>query len=190
MTTIIAIQSNKWAVAGADTRSTDSTGSPVVMATSKIINNSGILIAGAGSVRGCNIMQFQFQPPKPVGDLDKYMSRRFIPAMRKAFQDGGFDIKQDSQAAEHDSEFIVIVRGNVYLISDDYSWERSRSGVYAIGSGSAFALGALAALNPTSKWDDPLKAETDISQALDIAARYDIYTSAPFDILMQRKAVQ
>lgn len=172
---------------GADRRSTDSSGTAVVMDTSKIIENNGYLIAGAGSVRGCNILQYGFKPPKPVGDLDIFFTKRFIPAMRKAFLEAGYDIKQESAAAEHDSEFIISVRGRVYLISDDYSWERSKSGLYVAGSGAHYALGALEAL--TNGGSQHLyiqtKAKELIETALRTSCRLDPFSSFPYDIEKQ-----
>ncbi len=49
MTTLAAIQGNGWAVIGCDSRSSDESGRPIDMATHKIIENNGILIAGSGA---------------------------------------------------------------------------------------------------------------------------------------------
>jgi ATP-dependent protease HslVU (ClpYQ) peptidase subunit len=157
------------------------------MDTSKIVENSGYLIAGAGSVRGCNILQYGFKPPKPSGDLDVFFTKRFIPAMRKAFLEAGYDIKQESAAAEHDSEFIIAVKGRIYLISDDYSWERSKSGFYAAGSGGHYALGALEALSDESvKFLYSQRIATEMIQtALKTSCRLDPYSSFPYDIVKQ-----
>lgn len=184
MTTLIAVQGNGWAMVGADRRSTDSNDVPVRMATSKIVEVGSFLIAGAGSVRNCNVLQYGWTPPKPVGDLDKFMTRRFIPAMRENFQKAGIDLKADSTAAEHDSEFMVLVRGQVYMVSDDYSWERSASGLYAGGSGGSAALGAMMALG----WhvDDPKITKQNMLTALEIASELDINSSRPYDICLQK----
>lgn len=187
MTTLVAIQGDGWAVVGADRRSTDSSGTAVVMATSKIVENNGYLIAGAGSVRGCNILQYGFKPPKPIGDLDVFMTRKFIPAMREAFLKAGYDIKQESAAAEHDSEFIIAVKGQVYLISDDYSWERSNSGFYTAGSGGHYALGALEALadNLLENGKGITRAKLWTEAALEVSCRLDPFSSYPYDIFVQ-----
>ena len=184
MTTLIAIQGDNWAMVGADRRSTDSVDVPVVMATSKIVENNGYLIAGAGSVRNCNVIQYGFTPPRPTGDLDKFITRRFIPAMREAFQKAGVDLKAESQAAEHDSEFIILIKGRVYLVSDDYSWERSTEGVYVGGSGGRLALGAIKALGWNSR--DPKVTKGNLEIALQIASECDINSAPPFDILLQK----
>lgn len=187
MTTLVAIQGNGFSILGADRRSTDSSGTAVVMGTSKIVENNGYLIAGAGSVRGCNILQYGFKPPRPSGDLDVFFTKRFIPAMRKVFLEAGYDIKQDSAAAEHDSEFIISVKGRIYLISDDYSWERSKSGFYAAGSGGHYALGSLetSSLNSVKYLNSKLVAQEMIETALRVSCRLDPYSSFPYDLIKQ-----
>ena len=113
MTTLAAIQGDGWAVIGCDSRSSDDSGRPMNLATHKIIENNGILIAGSGSSRGSNILQFGWKAPKPTvnENLDKFMTQKFIPQMRQAFIDAGYDMKEDGDAAEHDSSFIIVVRG-------------------------------------------------------------------------------
>lgn len=145
MTTIVGVQGNGWAVLGSESRSTNDISNMVNMATQKIKVLGPYLIAGAGAVRGCNILQHGWTPPKPRGDLDRFMTKIFIPSMRKAFLDAGYDMKAESQAAEHDSEFLVAVNGVIYAIFEDYSWERSADPYYVIGSGGKYALGAIMA---------------------------------------------
>lgn len=175
MTTIVGIQGDGWAVLGSDSRSTSDAGSMVNMATPKIVQNGPYLIAGAGSVRGCNILQFGWTPPKPRGDLDKFMTKHFIPAMRKVFLENGYDIKAESQAAEHDSEFLVAIDGVIYPIYDDYSWERSADPYYTIGSGGKYALGALMASSYEYTFN-PEGAEKLVYEAISIAIDCDQYS--------------
>jgi ATP-dependent protease HslVU (ClpYQ) peptidase subunit len=56
--------------------------------------------------------------------------------------------------------------------------------LYGVGSGSAYALGALAGQLPNLA--DPEWATDQILEALAIAAKYDINTAAPFQIEVQR----
>jgi len=171
MTTLAAIQGDGWAVIGSDSLSTDDSGRPIQMATPKIVQNGAYLIAGAGSVRGCNILQYGWTPPKPRGDLDKFMTKTFIPAMRKAFLEAGYDMKQDSSEALHDSEFLVIVHGIIYPIFEDYSWERSTEPFYVSGSGGGFALGALKALelDIQNEWEARQAIEKSINEPITVS---------------------
>jgi ATP-dependent protease HslVU (ClpYQ) peptidase subunit len=99
------------------------------------------------------------------------MTKTFIPAMRKAFLDAGYDMKQDSSSALHDSEFIVIVHGVIYPIFEDYSWERSKDPFYVSGSGGAYALGALKMQDISV--DDEWSAWSAIEKAINIAIECD-----------------
>jgi ATP-dependent protease HslVU (ClpYQ) peptidase subunit len=188
MTTLAAVQGKGWAVIGCDSRSSDESGRPMDMATHKIIENNGVLIAGSGAGRGSNLLQFGWKAPKPTAaeDLDKFMTQKFIPAMRKLFVDSGYDMKEDGDAASHDSSFLIVVRGVIYPVFEDYSWDRDTRGVYYSGSGGDIALGALEALCV----DDPELtadyAETLVKHAIEIASKWDIYTAGPVIIKTQR----
>jgi ATP-dependent protease HslVU (ClpYQ) peptidase subunit len=180
MTTLVAIQGDGWSVLGCDSRSSDESGRPIDMVTHKIIENNGILIAGSGSGRGSNIMQFGWKAPKPTAaeDLDVFITQKFIPSMRQAFVDAGYDMKEDGDAAAHDSSFLVSVRGVIYPIFEDYSWDRDIRGVYYSGSGGDVALGALEAFN-IKALTKPESVEKAIRKAIQIAAQWDIYTAEP-----------
>jgi len=186
MTTLVAIQGNGWSVIGCDSRASDEDGRYMELSTSKIIDNNGVLIAVSGASRGGNITQFGWKPPKPRAgeDLDKFVTKRFIPSMRKAFQDAGFEGKEDGDAAWHDSNLLVSLRGVVYPIFNDYSWDReARRGYYA-GSGGDVALGALEALDYTriTTHED---AEKGVRRAIEIACKHDIYSGGEIHTYIQ-----
>jgi len=180
MTTLVAIQGDGWSVLGCDSRSSDESGRPMDMATHKIIENNGILIAGSGAGRGSNILQFGWKAPKPTAgvNLDTWVTQTFIPAMRKVFIDAGYDMKEDGEAAEHDSSFLISVKGVIYPIFEDYSWDRDIRGIYYGGSGGDVALGALEALN-IQALTKPESVEKAVRKAITIAAQWDIYTAEP-----------
>lgn len=177
MTTLAAIQGDGWSVIGCDSRASDDDGRYMELATSKIIENNGVLIAVSGASRGGNITQFGWKPPKPKAteDLDLFMTRRFIPSMRKAFIEAGYDGKEDGDSAWHDSNLLISVRGTIYPIFNDYSWDREARRVYYSGSGGSVALGALEALN-YSKLTSPESAEKALRKAIEIACKHDIYS--------------
>lgn len=186
MTTLAAIQGDGWSVIGCDSRASDEEGRYMELATSKIIDNNGVLIAVSGASRGGNITQFGWKPPKPrVGeDLDKFMTRRFIPSMRKAFIEAGYDGKEDGDAAWQDSNLLVSVRGTIYPIFNDYSWDREARRVYYAGSGGDVALGALEALN-YSRITTPAAAEKVLRKAIEVACKHDIYSGGEIHTYIQ-----
>ena len=180
MTTLAAIQGDGWTVIGCDSRSSDERGRPIDMATNKIIENNGILIAGSGAGRGSNLLQFGWKPPRPKAseDLDLFMTKRFIPSMRKFFIEAGYDMKEDGDAAAHDSQFIVSIRGVLYPIFEDYSWDRDTRGIYYSGSGGDIAIGAMEALG-ASRVVSATSAEKIIKKAIEISTKWDIYSHGP-----------
>jgi hypothetical protein len=180
MTTLAAIQGDGWSVIGCDSRSSDDSGRPIDMATPKIVDNNGILIAGSGAGRGSNLLQYGWKAPKPrVGeDLDLFVTQKFIPAMRKLFVDAGYDMKEDGDAAAHDSQFLISIRGIIYPIFEDYSWDRDVRGIYYSGSGGDIAIGVMEALR-INRVETATQAEKIIKKAIDIASKWDIYTGGP-----------
>ena len=78
----------------------------------------------------------------------------------------------------HDSSFLVSVKGVVYPIFEDYSWDRDVRGIYYSGSGGDVALGAMEALG-ISKVTTVESTEKIVRKAIEIASKWDIYTSKP-----------
>jgi ATP-dependent protease HslVU (ClpYQ) peptidase subunit len=64
--------------------------------------------------------------------------------------------------------------GEVFDISNDFSVLLNSDGIYGVGNGSKFAIGAL-------------YAGVSVEKALEIAANNDIYTSGPYQIVRQQK---
>ncbi len=187
MTTLVALQGDGWSVIGCDSRASDEHGRLTEMATHKIIDNKGVLIAGSGASRGSNILQFGWNPPKPrsAQDLDVFMTKTFIPAMREIFVKSGYDMKEDGDSAAHDSQFIVSIKGVIYPIYGDYSWDREERGIYYAGSGSDIALGALEALN-YKRVTTPEAAEKVLRKAIEIAIRHDVYSGGEIRTHIQK----
>jgi ATP-dependent protease HslVU (ClpYQ) peptidase subunit len=188
MTTLVAVQGDGWSVVGCDSRASDEDGRFMELATSKIIDNNGVLIAVSGASRGGNITQFGWKPPKPRGaeDLDVFMTKKFIPSMRAAFIKAGYDAKDDGDAAFQDSNLLVSIRGVVYPIFNDYSWDREERGIYYAGSGGDVALGALEALD-YKKCKTPEAVEKLVRKAVEIACKHDIYSGGKIHTHIQHE---
>ena len=184
MTTLAAFQGKGWAVIGCDSRASDDGGRAMDLATPKVVTNGEYLIAVSGSSRGGNIAQFGWTPPAPpqtsnLNSLDKFMTKRFIPSLRRAYMDAGYDAKDDGEAAWQDSNLLVAVRGIIYPIFNDYSWDRDVRNVYYGGSGGDVALGALVALGIEKLAEKPEAAEKVVRMAVAHACDWDVYTSKP-----------
>jgi ATP-dependent protease HslVU (ClpYQ) peptidase subunit len=190
MTTIAAIQGTSWVVMGADTQSTHDDYRRVKMSDDKVVNNNGILIAGCGSGRGMNLLQYVFKSPKPqpgrtIDQLDKWMSNIFIPDMRQTFMDHGYDMKDDGDYAQHDGVFLIAVQGTLYIIDDDYSWDRDIRNYITSGSGGDFAQGSLYSAGPKI-FTNITEAKKSMKNAIDAAKEFDVFSGGETRIYVQQ----
>jgi ATP-dependent protease HslVU (ClpYQ) peptidase subunit len=201
MTTIVAIQGDDYSVIGTDSRisSFDESGmafqiTTLGTGTSKVAQNGRYLLGAAGDVRAINILHHAFTPPTPSfktsgSHLDQFITQKFIPALRECFEETGYAMPENDQSshiAEQSSTILVVINGVVYIIDGDYSWTSDRTGIYAIGTGSSYALGALQALT-AGKQLTVQKAKLAINKALSITSKFDPYTGSPFQIFVQEQ---
>jgi ATP-dependent protease HslVU (ClpYQ) peptidase subunit len=202
MTTIVGLQGDNFAVVYVDSRisSSDSSGyisqiSTLKEGCGKVAVNGKYLLGAAGDVRAINILHHVFQPPTPPINmrgkkLDQFFTAKFIPALRECFEQQGYaipDIKEDKEhMAEQASTILVVIHGIIYVVDGDYSWTSDSSGMYALGSGSSYALGALQALVTNRKLTIP-QAKKLALKALSTAAKFDPYTGSPFHCHIQEQ---
>jgi len=185
MTTIAAIEGPDWVIIGADSMSSGEDGFSIAIPDGKIFNNNNIVFAGCGAVRGINILQHDFTPPEvDTDDIDKYITKELIPAMRNTFIEAGYELNKAESSVENDNVWIVVIKGKVYRIDSDYSWERTSDNMYVAGSGERFALGAMSALANGILVDDYIEARKIVSQALVIASKYDSSTGGKLTVLL------
>lgn len=201
MTTIVGIQGDTYALVATDSRisSFDSSGmafqvTTLGAGTSKIASNGKYILGAAGDVRAINILHHAFNPPAPPANafgkrLDQFITRQFIPSLRSCFEEQGYAVPERETAehiAEQGSTLIVLVHGTIYIIEGDYSWTSDNNGIYAIGTGSSYALGALQTLAGGKKLTVQ-QAKTVANKALTIASKFDPYTGAPFQSFVQER---
>lgn len=192
MTTIVAVQGPSWAVVGFDSRVTEEGGRSYTLGrgSAKVVKNGQYLLGAAGDVRAINILAYAFQPPKALDltgiRLDRFMTSKFVPALRECFEDHGYAAKESKEQAQHGSTVLAIVNGQIYEIDEDYAWVRDTTGIYSFGSGGDYAIGAMYA----KSGDDiaglnMADVQKLIRESLHIAAKLDIGSGPPFHILSQ-----
>ena len=117
-----------------------------------------------------------------------FITAKFIPALRKCFDDTGYTTSPHADdvrhTAEQDSTIWVVVNGIIYLISCDYAQVTVTSGIYAIGSGQEFAMGALQALMP-KKTPSVAQCKKIALRAMHIASYNNFFTAPPFHVFVQ-----
>lgn len=189
MTTIAAVQGDGWVVMGADTQGTYHEYRKVYMTDDKVIDNNGILIAGCGLGRGMNLLQRAWKAPKPRSlmtpeQLDVWMVKTFIPKMRELFIKHGYDMKDDGDYAKFENVFIVAVQGHVYIIDEDYGYDRDIRKYITSGSGGDFAQGALFAAGPKI-FKNLEEAKKAMQTAIDAAKEFDSNSGGETRIYIQ-----
>ena len=205
MTTIIAIQGDGFAAVSVDSRiSTIDDGGFASQITTlgpgscKVAKNGKYLLGAAGDMRAINILHHAFQPPVPPPGtkgpkLDQFMTTKFIPALRTCFEVQGYaapETDTSSHIAEHASTILVVIDGCIYVVDGDYSWTSDNSRVYALGTGSSYALGAMSAIMSNKSEIKPTQAKTMTLKALKIASTFDPYTGGPFVTFMQEEELE
>ena len=183
MTTVVGIQGHNWAVVGADTRVVDDGRIFNLPAgAGKIVRKPDYIIALAGDFRPAQIFSHQTKYPKPpafttVDALDKFVTQKFLPAIKDTYREVGFVPLEDEGA-----ELLVAIHGTIYDIGSDWSWARDKRGIYGVGSGSPYAIGAAAALGVPK---NPNEGMAYAKQALSIACGYDNNSGEPLTIYQQ-----
>jgi ATP-dependent protease HslVU (ClpYQ) peptidase subunit len=181
ITTLIAFQGPDFAILGADSQITDGDKRILSPSIPKIVKLGKYLLGVAGDARPGDLLAFNWKPPAYDGtDPVKFMGKKVIPSIITTFRANGYDHTKEGASYS----FLIVFAGNVFEVGDDLSMSQSSDGLYGIGSGSAYALGALAGQLPLLSNLD--MAKEGILEALTISAKYDINTAAPFQIEIQR----
>ena len=172
MTTIIGIQYEGSCLLAADSRTTNEMGRPYHHnKVAKITERGKWLIAGAGDPQACDIIQHIWIPPKQeVKDDYKYMVTKVALSIRDCLRKNGYE--KDKSDKDGGFVFLIAYNGVIYEIDETFTVYLRDDGLYGIGSGSRWAMGAL-------------QAGADWQKALEIAEKNDIYTGRPFISLTQ-----
>ena len=174
MTTIIGIQGLGSCLLAADSQTTSESGRPYVHPdVQKITERGEYLIACSGDADACDIIQHVWQPPKPPKkDQYRFMVIEVSKSIRECLEENDYSIDKDDKDAGF---FILIALGAViYEIDQSFNISLRQDGIYGIGSGSAYAMGALYA---GVEWEEALR----------IAEINDVNTGAPFIHKLQSK---
>lgn len=174
MTTILAKQFENGFVIAADSQFT-SGGTPYRHPQMEKISRVGELwVAGAGNSGACDVIQNTWVPPRIPKDADvyKYIMSHMIPSMKATLDKYGvkYDSSEDPDK-DNSSDFVVGINKQLYIISD-WAVLRSDTGIYGIGSGSAYGIGALS-------------AGASIRKAMQIACQWDVNSGGSVQIVKE-----
>lgn len=166
MTTIVAVETPQGVTFATDSRVSGSALNDGWV--SKVFENKGVVFGVAGYLRVSQILQHTKMPELPKSDkpekIDKWVTQNLAPIFLKAS-------KEVSDLGHRGGSLALFaVKGRVYDMDNSGSWTRSSTGVYSIGSGANYALGAL-------------EAGASPKKAIKIAAKYDWGTNSDVKIM-------
>lgn len=191
MSTVLGIQGDGWCVLGADSQSSlGNRKSKKSRAEGKLVRRQKLIIGVVGDVRALDLVSI-FKPPVTKHTGRNYLVKDFIPALIDSFIKHYYlQVTQEEDDLEgkavSGSVFLVARQGKLYRISQDFSASADTRGLFAIGSGEDYALGALAVIWKTGGTIE--EARVAVRQALKVAAGYDVYTSGPFYTYSQERS--
>lgn len=177
MTTLVVTRSSGTATIAAESGVTSDRICPP---TAKIVERNGWLIAVCGTLRWGNVLHHAMSWPdiparligQPQDKWTTYIVTDLLPQLRRKAEDFG---PKQSEAGKHpmmDGAALVATHGYAWSIDHDFSVIEVAD-YWADGSGSPYALGALAVLQDNLAWKHPGKCA---GQAIEAAIKHDPYS--------------
>lgn len=137
---------------------------------------SRLLIGSAGRAAITTSITYHFKPPiQTIQTDEEYIATLLMVALREAI--AATQAYQDNER-NMDGDCLVGYRGKLYRIGCDFIASQMEDGFDAIGSGSDFAIGALAILRQNKK----LTPQQILTQALEVSKRFDMGTAGDIRI--------
>jgi ATP-dependent protease HslVU (ClpYQ) peptidase subunit len=172
MTAIVGLVQSGSVYIGGDSAGVRGT-SLTVRADAKVFRRKRYLFGFTTSFRMGQLIRYSLTLPKPVGNMDAFMSTTFIDAVRDCLKAGGWAMKENDR--EEGGTFLVGVKGQLFAIYDDYQVAKAADGFAAVGCGDQVALGALFATAGSG-----LSPRRRVMSALAAAERFSAGVCGPF----------
>jgi ATP-dependent protease HslVU (ClpYQ) peptidase subunit len=177
MTTIIGVQTADGCVIASDSRVAEGGKVYTHPQMVKAVERGSYIIGGAGDYRALQVVLHGWTPPlvsaKAKQNLYEFVINKVAPSLKTTLTEAGIEF---TKSTDNDDKFelqlIIGINGNIFEIDSDFAVAMNDNGLYAIGSGGEYALGAL-------------HAGATVLEAMRIAAVNNNGTSAPFHILEQ-----
>jgi ATP-dependent protease HslVU (ClpYQ) peptidase subunit len=177
MTTIIGVQNADGCVIASDSRVAEGGKVYTHPEMVKAVERGSYIIGGAGDYRSLQVVLHGWSPPlvtaKAKTNLYEFVINKVAPSLKTTLLEAGIDFgKSTDNDDKFELQLIIGVNGTIFELDSDFAVAMNDTGLYAIGSGGDYALGAL-------------HAGATILDAMRIAAVNNNGTSAPFHILEQ-----
>ena len=149
---------------------------------SKIFTTGPLTIGYTSSFRFADILQYDLNLPLRTendGDDRKFLVSVVVKTIREALSKGGFNHINNSK--ESGGTCLIAYKNKLYKMQDDYSITKTDDGYDSCGSGSYFALGALAATQGKST---PIFLPKDrVKVAIEAAIKHCATVTGPVHIV-------
>lgn len=153
----------------------------------KVFINGEFLIGYTSSFRMGQLLMYCSLPvikKKELGDLFKFMVKRFVPAIREILKEGGYS--KISSNTEAGGTFLVGVHGRLFTIQGDFQVSETYDNFAACGCGIYCAKASMMTTQSLSK-SDSFKVEPNtediLTLAMESAANVMEGVRAPYTIL-------
>ena len=168
MSCVIGLMDDGNVYIGADGFATTEEGERRPIVADKIIRNKHYLIGYTGSVRTGQIVDsHNFDPPDKIEDLAEAMREHLYAKGCVATAEGGISMQT--------CNFLIGYKDQLYEILMDFQLNEVLGNFTAVGSGAAYAMGAMYVLNKMKI--DPLRK---LELALEAAADFHTSCGPPF----------
>lgn len=153
------------------------TGAYVKKSVGKVFQPNGQMYVGiAGRTRYSNVLRYADVPKLHDSDISTgqydaagYLITRVVPAWIDELKEQ-FGKIPDQKEDWPDGVALVVLQGRIFMIDFDFTVSEARDDFFGIGSGSMYAMGAMA-------------AGKSVEKAIEIAAGLDIYTGGDLHVL-------
>lgn len=177
MTTILGVQNANGCVIASDSRVAEGGKVYTHPEMVKAVERGNYIVAGAGDYRALQVVLHGWNPPmvtaKAKQNLYEFVINKVAPSLKATLLEAGIDLgKSTDNDDKFELQLIIGINGTLFELDSDFVVAMNDTGLYAIGSGGDYALGAL-------------HAGATILDAMRIAAINNNGTSAPFHILEQ-----
>lgn len=143
----------------------------------KVFQKGEFLYGYTTSYRMGQLIQYKFKEPEiKDNNLHSYMCTEYIDALRKCFESNKYSKLENNQATG--GNFIVIVRGRMFEIQNDFQVAEPAFSFASVGCGEDYAYGCLFGL-----YDIDIPIKLKILTALKSAQEFSGYVRGPFKIL-------
>jgi len=172
MTTIVALQGGSVATIGAESYTTYGDRPFFHKDVKKIVRSGKWLIAAAGDANACDLITNIWKPPTPRGNksLHDFVATNVMKSLRKMLADNNYT----QQPKDDGFDLLLAYNGEVFQITNDFTLLRSGAGIYGVGSGADYAVGAL-------------MAGATVEEAMKIAIKLDINSGGPIQIELSER---